>query len=430
MAKASSGKAELTNTDNVQNKFLSLLSLGLLVYANCGLTPQAHAEQYLDQGMSLYSQGKFKAAAPYLDYAVKQNAGNSTAYYYAAMAYHQLGMRNQAISYYRQIMEKFPTSEASGRARTALMVLDPGYISRHAGTVGGANNTPDARANSAFSADFSKLPDQGRIYFQRQGGVLMVDAELNNRSTKMIFDTGAEGCLFGKNQLAQMGISPPQGTPQGKSHGVGSSKGQDMWIMNVDLKVGNIVRKNFPIGVQESLETEPLLGQTFFSDFTYTIDNGANSIAYVKKHIAQQKGSSQSKSGTTAQRDAYSVPFIREGKELIVNAEVNGKACKMIFDTGASGTAFSKYQLEKLGIPIPDDAEEGTGSGIGGATKSMMFNLSRIKLGPIDKSALRISVPEQASLPRPLLGQNFYGDWQYTIENTSPSEGYIKFMRR
>ena len=412
------------------HRCLILFALSLLISATNYFTPKALAEPYLEKGIALYSQGNFKAAAPYMDYAVKQSTNDSTAYYYAAMTYHQLGLRNQAVAYYRQIMEKFPTSDAATRARTALTVLDPAYISRHAGTSsGGSNNTPDAKAHSAFSSDFSKLPDQGRIYFQRQGGVLMVDAELNNRSTKMIFDTGAEGCLFGKNQLAQLGISPPQGAAQGKSHGVGSSKGQDMWIMNVDLKVGNIVRKNFPIGVQESLETEPLLGQTFFSDFTYTIDNGANSIAYAKKHIAQQKGG-QAKPGASAQKDNYSVPFTREGKELIVNAEVNGKACKMIFDTGASGTAFSKYQLEKLGIPIPDDAEEGTGSGIGGATKSMMFNLSRVKLGPIDKSALRISVPEQASLPRPLLGQNFYGDWQYTIENTSPSEGYIKFMRR
>ena len=255
----------------------------------------------------------------------------------------------------------------------------------------------------------------------------MVDAEVNNRHIAMVFDTGAEVCAFGKNHLKELGIAPPQGRPTGYAMGVGDGGMIPTWEMNVDLKLGGIYRKNLPISVQDNLPGEPLLGQTFFNDFHYTIDNGANSIHFVTKQsprapVVASRG--YSPSASTA--DRYAVPFTKVGNEMVVVADVNGKPIRMIFDTGASATVFTQENIRQLGITIPEDAEPERHVGIAGDTAGVGFPVSRMRLGPIEKSSFRISVI-QGLTGYPLLGQTFYGDWQYSIDNAA---GMIRFVRR
>jgi clan AA aspartic protease (TIGR02281 family) len=322
-----------------------------------------------------------------------------------------MGDYARAKDRYRQILTAFPNTPAAEMATEAIKQLDPGLYRRLTGV------SPAALPSGGeHAASDPSLPESARLYFNKQGESLIVDGEVNNRSIKMVFDTGAETCVFGKNHLQQLGITPPSGPPDGMASGVGSAGVVKTWNMKTTLKVGGITRRNFPVTVQEVLPTDPLLGQTFFSDYTYVIDNGAHSIAFHKR------GHSAS---TT--NNAYAVPFTREGKEMIVNVEVNGKGCPMIFDTGAEGTAFSADQVRKLGISIPDDAETQMSTGIGGTTTGVAFNVERMKLGPIEKRNIKIGVVDASNMPRPLLGQNFYGDWQYTIDNSAKM---IHFLRR
>jgi len=53
--------------------------------------------------------------------------------------------------------------------------------------------------------------------------------------------------------------------------------------------------------------------------------------------------------------------------------------------------------------------------------------VSSIKLGPIEKRDFDIEVLQNAQLPLPLLGQTFYGDWQFTIDYEGKC---IHFLRR
>src|SRR5262249_46381828 len=157
---------------------------------------------------------------------------------------------------------------------------------------------------------------EARIYYTPVGNSMRVDAQLNGRGTSMVFDTGAETCVFGKNQLQQAGLTLPTGKADGLASGVGSGKPIETWKMRVDLKVGPILRKNFLITVQEDLQSEPLLGQSFFKDFEYTVDTGAHSIQFKKRGLASAGGGGG--------RDNYTVPFAREGNEMVVDVEVNG----------------------------------------------------------------------------------------------------------
>jgi clan AA aspartic protease (TIGR02281 family) len=383
----------------------------VLVFALLVGGQTARADSNFNQGVKLYGQRNYKGAVEAFDRSIKTSPWDANAYYYLALSYHQMGNYDLAKQRYKQIVSVFPNTPAAEMATSALQKLDPDFYRR---LTGGTAAAPTGAA-AGPSSDPS-LPESARVYFTRRGPALIVDAEVNNRSTKMLFDTGAEGCLFGKNQLQALGITPPQGEADGYGTGVGSAGAIKSWNTKVTLKIGGITRRNFPISVQENLSTEPLLGQTFFSDYTYVIDNGANNIAFTKRG-----------SGHSQTNNNYAVPFTREGKEMIVNVTINGRSCPMIFDTGADSTAFSADQVKKLGISIPDDAESGVSQGIGGETAHVSFNVESVKLGPVEKRNMKISVVEAANMPRPLLGQNFYGDWQYTIDNQAKM---IHFLRR
>lgn len=399
-----------------------LLCLALVVSIGQSLAADSGP---VNQAAVLYQQGKYQQALPLFKKAVQERPQDANSLYFYGLTLHRLGQVVEARQIYKKLIETFPTSPAAKQA--AGILFPTGHVRQSAGRATTGQVTSSI-ISTAVPSDFSSLPQETRVYFQRDGNSLMVDAQLNNRAIKMVFDTGAEICSFGKNHLRELGLPLPQGNPTGEASGVGDGGAIPTWDMVANLKVGSIDRKNVRISVQENLPGDPLLGQNFFNDFHYTIDNGANSIHFVIKErprriVVASKGYSPSASAV----DRYTVPFTREGNEMIVVAEVNGKPIRMIFDTGASATVFTLDHIRQLGITIPEDeAEEERHIGIAGETSGVGFPISRIRLGPIEKSNFRISVIQGMS-GHPLLGQTFYGDWQYSIDNAA---GVIRFVRR
>lgn len=383
----------------------------------------AFADEYFDQGVKLYNKRNFKGAAPYLENAMRNSPWDSNAYYYLALTYHQLGDWARAKHMYGQIIERFPDTSASQLAEQALQRLDPNLLKKlKAKGSSGSSSTAGAATTvqtEARSADFDSLPAEGRIYFTRQGNIEMVEAQVNGRGIQMVYDTGASQCVFGKNHLQELGINPPTGKATGKASGVGSSVPIEVWTMPLTLKVGNIVRRNLSVMVQDNLPTSPLLGETFFGDLEHTTDGGASCIQFKKKSSMAR--------GAAPGQDRYSVPFVREGNELIVTVEINGKPFPMFFDTGADGITFAPQHLKRLNIEIPEDAEEQVHTGVGGETKAAAFTVKRMKMGPIEKYEVPVSCVEKSNMPHPLLGQTFYKDWQYTVDNQNKC---IRFVRR
>ncbi len=415
---------------------LRLLLITILACALCGgsLAAQAAGADF-NQGVAYYNQRRFAEALPYLQRAHMTDPGDSAALYYTALTFHRLGDLKSAAAVYQAVVERFPGSQAGANSEAALKRLQPPARrpdSPGSGPTAGAERAGSSAADLASllramgygeqsQGEFVNLPETSKVYFERKGNSLIVDAEINNRRIPMVFDTGAEATVLGANHLRQLGIKPPEGSPTGLAQGVGSSRPVPTWHMSTTIKVGSIVKKGFPITVQEALPTEPLLGQSFFKDFEYTIDNGARSIVF---HRRSTGGTRQALAGV---RDPYAVPFRRDGDELIVNVEVNGRSIPMYFDTGAESIALSPEHVKQLGLSIPEDAEIGYHIGIGGRSKGYHFDVKRIRMGPIDKSDVPISVVETSAMRYPLLGQTLYKDWQYTIDNKN---NIIKFVRR
>lgn len=387
------------------------------------------------QAVELFKQGKYKESLPLFEKIVKEKPNDVNAIYYYAVALHRSGKVVEAKLKYYDLMTRFPATPAG---QQAVKILFPS--GRPAGTQSSAasrsSQQPGTQAGFATfrqgreteSSDYASLPREARVYFKREGNSLLVDAQVNNRPITMVFDTGAEMCAFGKNHLRELGIQLPQGAPTGRASGVGDGGVIGTWTIRADIKLGGIVRKNMPISVQENLPGEPLLGQTFFKDFRYTIDNGANSIHFVIKQPATAVATAtRGYSPNAAMADRYAVPFTLEGNEMIVTAEVNGRAIPMIFDTGASTTVFTMSHIKQLGLNYNEDETEAERHvGIAGETAGFSFPVSRMRLGPIEKSNFRISVT-QGMNGHPLLGQTFYGDWQYSIDNANK---VIHFLRR
>jgi clan AA aspartic protease (TIGR02281 family) len=418
-------------------------ALSLILAIGSFALPAQAAPDSFALGVKQFGAKTYPLAIASFKKAIAANPKNDSARYYYALSLHYSKNIPAAIKAYAELIRLMPDSNGANYARAALAKLDAPLlsslppsrmaqqqysqapssattISRSSGTQQIIQSQSQQGSSSRNSAD-DKIPDECRVYYTLEGNSFIVDVYVNGRPMKMVFDTGAAMCAFGKNNLAAVGIEPPSGKPSGAAVGIGDGGEQSVWDMSVDLKLGPIERKHFPIKVQNQLGLHPLLGQTFYQDFTYTIDNGAHSIHFVKK---------RNKSGSIyadVSRDPNAVPFVRERNELAVTVEINGKPTKMYFDTGAEVVTLTKRQCQSLGITIPEDAETTTVHGIAGDSRARVFNVSSIKLGGITKRDFQVWVPDGEMAGVGLLGQTFYNDCQYTIDY---ERGYIHFMRR
>jgi clan AA aspartic protease (TIGR02281 family) len=406
------------------NKLLTgiLASLGILAF----VAPAVRCEPYFERGVQLYNARQFRQAAPYLDQACVLSPWDSNAYYYRALCYQNLGDRAKATQYYGQCIKNFPGSTAANYAATALQTLDPAAYKRVMS--GGPTRAPAVQVSAGSGigggastsaqpdAELAAAPENSKIYFHNEGGHMVIDASVNNRNIKMIYDTGAEGCFMGTKQMQEMGMGLPQGKATGKNSGVSGTV--DTWKVPMKIKVGQITR-TIPVNVAEG-DQMCLLGQTFFKDFDYEIERNASCINFHKKSAG---GGGRATASSVP--DRYAVPFTKgggAGNEMTVTAEVKGRQCKMFFDTGAQITLFMKKDLKAMNIEVPDDAEEASVGGIGGTSKGVRIYLDELRMGPIIRRNFPITVLEKGE---GLIGQDFIGEWRYKVDNSAKQ---IKFF--
>lgn len=410
------------------------------------LIPQPVHAQEFNKGVAFYKAGKYREALQQFNLALSKRPSEPSIYYYIATCYHQLKDLPHAKSYYIEAINYAGLNAVGQNAIKGLQAIDPATaksiynqlsgqsaMAPSTKTAGSRTSSGTTRVVSSASSASSQMgeliaPQESRIQVTKQpNGAAVVQAQLNGRSIDMLYDTGATECSFGKNHLTELGIKLPTGPHTGYATGIGDGGMQKTWSMRANLRVGQIERRNFPISVQDNLPTEPLLGQSFFRDFRYEIDNQASAIRLVRTDsaaLAANRRSTSIYAGATSQ-SSRDVPFRREGNELVVDVLVNGRSIPMIFDTGADHITFGSQHLRTVGLSIPDDAEEGVTGGIAGSTKIKRFSVRRMQLGPVIKEDVPVSAVEgHSTLPHPLLGQTFFGNWKFAIDNAN---SVIKF---
>lgn len=411
-------------------KWIILVFLVLASVLGVGSQPANAGEAY-KQGIKRLGEKRFDEAAIALKKAVKMEPGNADALYYLAVSQHYQGKTADALANYQFVLRKFPGSNA---ARRAAQVLGSNRLSKGTTDAQWSQRSPTANSgtkiqtsvrtyaagnsgSAAQSHSSSSLPDQATIFFEKGDAELKVDAFINNRPIKMVFDTGATGIVVGKNQLQEIGIKPPEGEATGQSSGSSNASLQSYWMMPADVKVGTILRQNFPIKVLSHNSAAPLCGQSFIQDFDYSIDRNGGAIRLRKK------GTSRSASAGSG----YTVPFTWEGPKMVVNVEINGRSYPMYFDTGNSASAISMGMNDVKALNLStDDSVAVTHSGVTGSGSGIKFKVRRIKMGPIEKYDCDVTANYE-SLGRPLVGQDLYQGYEYTVDN---DQKVIRFIRR
>jgi clan AA aspartic protease (TIGR02281 family) len=395
------------------------------------------------QGLSLYGQQNYAAAASMFEQSIAQNPRDGNAVYYCALANQQMRNFTRAKQLYQYAITAFPKTQPAVLSQTALQQLS-GEISAPKGKDSDAtkadaksasSDAPSAESISAakqafakevairrqapaVARDFASLPSQGRIPFERMGRHVQVAAEVNGRPVPMIFDTGAPITTMNVAAFEGIGGMMPTKQADGQIGGVGAGS-FSAWHIPVTIKVGPITRVNFPLVVSQSTDAPSLLGQDFFSPFQFTIDDASSSISFTKNGTGK---TSASMGGS-----GLSVPFRWKTRHMIVDAKINGKSYPCIFDTGAHGICFSKKALKDLNISVPADATMGRSSGIGGTTTDWRFPIDSISLGPIVKKDIEVSVVDETGVDEPLIGQTFFDDYQYTVDY---ERKIIQFLKR
>lgn len=269
---------------------------------------------------------------------------------------------------------------------------------------------------SAFSisvgfAQAQAEPDEFSTPFSKTSkGQISVSADLQGRQLNMIFDTGAEECLFGRNQISAANLANAE---RSKTVILNSVSGPvSTYRILAEVKLGGL-KKRIPICVQDTDMDSAILGQPFFKGYDCSVDNQAGLIRFRKVG---------GRSGITY--DSIAVPFTEVGDKIIVTAKLNGRNTDMCFDTGAFGVCLSKAQCQKIGLSIPESPSTYTRGPDGRRVPSWEIR-ANLALGPITKYSCPMRVID-AETSYPLLGQNFFGDRMFNIDR---SKKEIRFAR-
>jgi len=302
------------------------------------------------------------------------------------------------------------------------------------------HKSPVVANGTTRDTSLDHLPRETFIPFTRQGNLMLVEGSINGKKITMVFDTGAAGCLFSLEMLKSLCIKIPANLPTATVGGVGNKRQAQAWIMPANIKLGSIERHQFPVYVNSNALNYPLLGVSFFQGFEYTINTDASIIQF--KRVSKDKSTAAtaafmqelpahltSKTSITVDSSChyiYTVPFAELNGAIIVMVNIGGRDCPMILDTGTSVCLFSNEHLRELGIAPHFTGKMLNAKGAVGFVKAPLCVFDEAQFGPI-KDRLICLVSDQALLPRPLLGQNFFGKWQLTIDHTNC---VIKFTRK
>lgn len=413
-----------------------LICLAMIcVLAGAAQSQAPVSESAYTKAVGLYNTKKFADALVIFETGKIDSTQAANAAYYRALCYHQMGKMKEAAAAYRYVFSKYPQSSAAKTSLKTLAIIDP------KSAVAAIQNIEVPRTGKL---DWTGLPEQVAVPFRKGHGGMLVNAVMGGVPVTMVFDTGASSTTCTETFLATNKIPVKRTNLHGRAMGVGGEVPTN--LVMVDLQVGDLKRQ-IPLMVQDNRGMPdtfpmPLLGQTFFSDLPYSVDDSHQVIVFSKPadsnfalnsissdNVASLLGATGTRSGArkAVQKPkllANEVPFRRDGGNMVVTVLVNGRECEMYFDTGADMVCFADRHLAACGLNRPTSAYAGHGGGVGVKREAFGFTVDSIKVGNIERRDVRAGVLIGANFDRPLLGQSFLSGLRYTID---PTKNCIRF---
>lgn len=386
-------------------------SLGIFVGLYLAITGSAASAQAggYDAAVGLYNKGQYQPASLGFQKLVSSGKADANTYYYLASTYQRLGKYDLAKKMFETTVAKYPDSPAGGYARQALANLSQPAVR----TTTTTTTTTTISVNTAAGASGENLPSEDRIPIKTgHSGHILVQAQVNGRTLDAMFDTGAETCAMSVAQWTALGLAKPNRPPDTGITGVGGV--EPAWTVVAPTSLGKF-KRNTSWLISEGFGTTPLIGQTFFKDLQVNLERRSGYVHLVRAGSVRRD----------VPYNTMDVPFEKAGNNMLVTVKVNGDPIQMYFDTGADGVAMSLMHFHMLGLRFDDQTMVGTSHGAGGSSRTYMTKVNSIELGDIRKYNFPIAVLENP-LPHPLLGQSFFGDRRYVIDNDAKM---IRFFR-
>jgi clan AA aspartic protease (TIGR02281 family) len=248
----------------------------------------------------------------------------------------------------------------------------------------------------------------------REVNSLLVPVKIGDRTSLMLFDTGARNITISEAMAAALSISPKDILVDETLEGVGTTQiCATKYFANVE--VGSFSREKFPINVLAHSSMPPVIGSNFFEKYSITVDVCHSEIVLSnEREIGERIAASVEKPGERAKASGR-VDIIPRVGLLLVPVTVNGHLTRMLLDSGADGITFSKEQAKAAELVVPTVTSLELHMGIGGTVRGVGFTVGELAVGPFVKKNVKVSVIESPGMPYPLLGAEFLKDCTYTI---------------
>lgn len=385
-------------------------------------SPGALANNVYNKAVAQYNKGQFSKALVLFQESQEDGIQAANSAYYSALCYHQLKRLDMAKTAYLKVIKQFPKSRAARQAFLALSRIDPSIVKQ-------GQSSYRKEKNSAYNS----LPDKVVVHYRnlRGSGHIILPVRINGVRANMMFDTGASLTLCKQSFLDKLGVDIRNTQKSIRMRGVGGEVETRIGLANITL--GKMTRA-IPLMIEQdqatsrhnknSFDSLPLLGQNYFKDFAYEIDDSTKTITFLKQEKRLVSNLEPEKNRKSVVLSDNEVPFYREGNHIIVKPKVNGRECEMILDTGAGTVAFADRHLALCGLNRPTRARSNKSRGVGGSREGYSFYVKSMSLGPIKRKNVRCALIINSRFSKPLLGQTFLQGLKYTI---NPSRNVIIF---
>jgi hypothetical protein len=406
--------------------------LKILAAIICLVVPQlalAKGDSYYDRGMKSFSAGDYVNAAQSFAAVYRSQPENSNSLYMYALCEQQLGHKENAIRLFKICCETFPDSGAATRSMSVLQKLDPVYLrhlmnNRPQFASGGGIQGVGPLVGPGISPDFTYGTQALTTNQQHYQLTLMNQAEplkgrINGVWTTLKFASGKKSQI-GLNWLRSSGLNF---NPKGKAY-------------RADITIERTKVPAFDIEVVDYTALPIKLCSDFRVCYEREVAMANETTAH--QYLALHKGAPHYTAPVVNKNDPQTgtVSGPRPGEEevvvpfrttpdghKIVTAQINGASVDMIiFESGTMLIGLDQLRNIDPGL-MPEVKAETVGGSI---RTSGDVVLRSVSIGPLIKYQVNchaegwgnMRIQSDTGNPRefPLLGDNFWANWRYEVD--------------
>jgi clan AA aspartic protease (TIGR02281 family) len=119
------------------------------------------------------------------------------------------------------------------------------------------------------------------VPFAERNGIKYITAYINGVPMELVFDTGANKVVLNSDGLVRIGVNEFDDTQKRQAHTVGGVV--EGYIVKINsIRVGNIQKDDYDIAYIPS-STKNLLGASFFTNYSYFVDEDYKVIRLIPK---------------------------------------------------------------------------------------------------------------------------------------------------